>query len=86
MPNANGFTETQQRILELLSDGKPHRRMELKAQLPDELSSLTAMQMHVSVMRKVLNPKGEDIVCRFTKEGISYQHIRLLSNPYTGYK
>lgn len=72
----NGFTPTQQRILDVLSDGKDHTRKELHSCLPDELSQLSAIQKHVSKIRKVLQPKGFLILCTIHNRRICYRYVR----------
>lgn len=68
----------QQRILNLLSDGKRHSRVEIHGCLHDELSKLNAIWGPISDLRKILRPKGEDILCEIQGRGIFYRHIRLL--------
>lgn len=78
------FTPTQQRILELLSDGLRHKRDEVLACLGDDMASLDTMQIHIVYLRKKLNPKGTDIVCQVYNGGYYYRHIRMLVNPNDG--
>ena len=75
----NEFTPTQIRMLEILSDGLPHTKDELhKCCGP---SGLWAVPNHVSSLRKKLNRRGQDIVCRKVQNGpMCYQHVRLLSS------
>ena len=55
------LTTTEGRILSLLSDGRPHTRMELLACLPDsEYATPRTLQVHVSNLRDKLQP-GEAI-------------------------
>lgn len=72
------WTPTQQRMIDLLSDGMPHDRKELHRCLDDELAQLSAIQFHLSMIRRVLRPRGEDILCVLFDRKIHYQHIRLL--------
>ena len=77
------FTPTEQRFLDLLSDGQPHGREELRGLLNDSLCDLSRIQIHVSRLRAKLRPLGQDIVCELGG-GIHYRHVRLLANPYDG--
>ena len=86
---SNKFTPTQVRILAVLSDGLPHRREELRDVLPDELGSLDNVRPHLTAIRRVLRPRGEDIVCEFsqapgTKRCWCYRHVRLLASADDG--
>lgn len=73
------FTETQLKILKVLSDGRSHTKAELQACVPDELASISALQVHISRLRKKLQPAGEDILCVFVARSFQYRHVRLLS-------
>jgi DNA-binding response OmpR family regulator len=75
--NGKLFTDTERKILGILADGLPHTRPELHACLPDELSSLTTIQFHISRIRKKLRPFGQDIVCELNN-GIKYRRVQLL--------
>lgn len=77
---ANPFTPTQRRILEVLSDGMWHHREELKKCLYDELSRLKAVRDHISNMRKVLRPLGNDIICELANRRIGYRLVRLVGS------
>ena len=84
MSGNNGFTPTESRILDLLKDGLPHRREELHALLDDDLAELSAVQRHVSTIRKRLNLKGQDILCVARGYTYSYQQVRLLCSANDG--
>jgi DNA-binding CsgD family transcriptional regulator len=77
---AGPFTRTEQKILERLSDGMPHRAEDLFCCLWDEIGSVSAVRFHVSNIRKRL-PPGEDIVCRPTngRGTYAYTHVRIMS-------
>lgn len=77
----NGFTKTQQALINLLSDGHPHTRSELHDLCGP--SSLKNVRCHLSMIRKKL-PRGEDIVCRIVNRRICYQHVRLIGSAYNG--
>lgn len=85
------FTRTQSAMLSVLADGMPHTRMELHACLPDELGPLSNVWKHVTNIRKILRPRGQDILCELVtapKGGsrIQYRHVRLLASAYDGRK
>lgn len=65
----------------MLSDGMPHYREQLRECVPDELASLYALKMHISRIRKVLRPRGQDIVCEIVRRQIHYRHVQLLTPP-----
>jgi DNA-binding SARP family transcriptional activator len=72
------FTPTQRRILEVLADGMPHRRESLHACLPDDMGALANLRFHLSQLRKVLRPLGQDIICQLYKNRLHYRHICVL--------
>lgn len=77
------FTPTEQRILDLLSDGLSHRREEFLSCLYDELGRLGTVRLHLYNMRKKLRPIGQDIVTEMGQSRILYyRHVRLLHSPY----
>lgn len=84
----NGYTPIERKLLDMLSDGRPHHRAELHALAWDRQDRLQNMQIHISNLRKKLRPKGRDIVCEVRKAGLplgtSYQLVRLLSDPNDG--
>ncbi len=79
------FTPTQQRIIDVLSDGKPHSRKELKGCLPDELAELKTVNVHIAHIRVKLRPIGEDIICEMgSMYQLGFRHVRLLTSPNNG--
>ena len=72
-----------QRILQLLSDGLPHRIEELHACLHEQDAPFSNVSPHLHALRKMLRARGEDIVCRTLGSGYDrrYQHVRLLHDP-----
>lgn len=74
------YTITEQKIIDALSDGRRHLKSELRELLSNgDLSEDGALQYHISMIRKKLNPIGEDIVCEYNSRRIFYRHIRLIS-------
>ena len=78
----NHFTPTQKSILEILSDGKMHRREEFKQCLSDDLAPITAIHYHISTLRAKIRGIGENIM--FIRDGKQsyYQIRRTLGSPY----
>jgi len=81
-PAANGvhWTPVETKMLQLLSDGKPHTREELHGCLWDDKSYLRTIQFHLSKIRQRLRPQGQDIICELFKRQIHYRHIRYLAS------
>lgn len=72
------FTPTQRNILRLLADGKPHARDEIHM-LCCECAEVDVVRAHISMMRKVLAERGEDVVCITRNRRSFYQHVRLIN-------
>ena len=74
------FTPIQERILQVLSDGRAHTKAELFACLDDELADRngTAVNRQLGKMREQLRPNGEDIICEFYLKKYLYRHVRLI--------
>jgi len=77
---------TQEKMLAVLSDGMPHDRRELHACLPDELSQMNSIKIHLTKIRRVIQPRGEDIVCQYLNHRPQYRHVRLLHSAADGYR
>lgn len=78
------FTPTQQAMLRVLADGCTHTREELHACLPDELSQPASIHPHLVRLRKILRPKGQDIICQLLNRKVHYRHVRLLASAVDG--
>ncbi len=70
----------RQKILAMLSDGRPHTREELRGCLWDELGTNDTVRHHIGQLRRELLLKGEDIVCRQSNGPLCYQHVKLLDS------
>lgn len=72
------FSPTQQRIVNLLSDGLLHSKEEIYGMLLTA-NSTNHIQMHISNLRKLMRPVGQDI--RYIlQNGVSfYQLVRCLN-------
>lgn len=77
------LSPTQKRILALLSDGHPHTRGALRRCLYDELGAVSNVRYHVCMLRKLLAPLGQTIVCELHRNTIKYRHVRLITAPNT---
>ena len=72
----------EQAIVDLLSDGNPRTKKQLKAHLNDELMEDKALAIHILNIRVKVNPIGHEIACISRgKAGIYYRHVRLLHLP-----
>lgn len=81
------FTPTQQRIMDVLADGKPHHKSELHECLFDDMAvdKDDSVSKHIIQIRKKLNPDGYDIVTNMRNRKCYYMHVRLLStSSYDG--
>ncbi len=78
----NDYTEIEKSILKVLSDGNAHTKEELLAVLPDELTSVSTLRVHIHKLRVKLKQKGHDIVCQFQNRRGLYRHMRLLATNW----
>jgi hypothetical protein len=72
------WTPTQQRIYDLLSDGRMHQRKELEACLNDDMAGQSTLRFHICVMRRKLRPIGENIASTILDQRTYYQHVRFI--------
>ena len=73
------FTPTQQRILEMLSDGLYHRQDQLLRCLNDDMTDKSTLNVHLSNLRKILASTGERIICMEEDRITYYRHVRVMS-------
>ena len=73
------FTETQQKFIDILSDGKSHHRTELRNAI-DSQATFANVHDHLYLLRKKLRPIGQDIICELANRRICYRHVRLLGS------
>jgi len=77
-------TPTEKALLNVLSDGEPHKREELFAVLPDEMArtpetgASNILKQHLFRLRGKLRPIGYTIVCEYTGGRYMYRWVRLL--------
>lgn len=72
------FTDIQQKIYDVLLDDEPHKRMELVLSFTDAASNPKCLDPHLTRMRKLLRPIGQDIICQFHKRSNYFRLIRLV--------
>lgn len=75
------LTPTQQRMLELLRDEKPHNRFALQKCLRDELGSVAGIKPHLTYLRKKLKPLGYGISCDMMAGENYYRLVHFASMP-----
>lgn len=84
MSSNNGFTPTEKRIMNVLRDGLPHTKSELKnaidEECPDQVDD-AALKMHLSNMRTKLEPKCRGILCT-ERPSTRYQLVRTDPSGY----
>lgn len=78
------FSPIQQRMLVVLSDGRPHSREELRQCLADDLAQAASVSYHIALIRRALRPQGQDLICEYDRRRRFYRHVRLLASPYDG--
>jgi DNA-binding response OmpR family regulator len=83
----DNLTPTQQRIWDILKDGEPHSRMELKRAIDPynpELCSKGNLDVHLTMLRKKI-PDGFVIIARMLRPQCSkIQMFRRIPSPYNG--
>lgn len=75
------LTPTQQRMLELLLDEKPHNRFALQKCLRDELGSVNGIKPHLSNLRKKIQSHGYGISCDMMAGENYYRLVHFASLP-----
>lgn len=73
------FTATEQRIMDLLADGKRHTRDELFSCLEDEMQKKDNVNVHLTYIRRKIRPVGHDIISISQQGTTYYQHVTLVS-------
>ena len=73
------YTPTEQRIIDLLSDGLPHTRADVIKCLKDHLADFNTLAVHMFNLRRKVRPCGQDILLVYRKGGYHYQYVILLS-------
>lgn len=76
----NGWTPTEQRIWDLLKDGRSHHRDEVLACLGDTEADRNDLAQHLTRMRKRLRPKDKEIVCILRGYAVHFRLVKTLAN------
>jgi hypothetical protein len=75
------YTETEQKIVDSLSDGYPHSKQDLRQYLPDEIGAAEGrsnLNQHISNIRKKMRPTGRDILCVRARGQVCYRQVLLI--------
>lgn len=82
------FTPTEQRIIDLLSDGLPHARSELMGLLNDDMTTVKTLGMHIYRIRNKLAGHGQNIITEVVggRRQIHFRYVRLIGSAYSGYR
>jgi hypothetical protein len=67
----------QQRIVDLFKDGIRHSVDEI-ANVIDKYATAENVRNHISVLRKILNPIGYDIVCETRYKRTTYRMVMMI--------
>lgn len=79
------FTKTEQRIVDVLSDGAAHLRAELMELLPDpEMGVVKNLNNHLGSIRKKIRPSGQDVLCVIVNRRLAYRQVRTLASAVDG--
>lgn len=76
---ANGLTPIEQKMADVLADGKMHKVEHLRACLYDNLAGPNTVNVHISGLRRILRMKGWDVAIIRINGTIFYQKRRLPS-------
>ena len=76
----NNYTPTQQKILDVLNDGKAHSRQELIDCLDDAVADRKNLNVHLSNLRARMRPIRRDVICELKNRRIFYRHVMLISD------
>lgn len=68
----------RQRIHELLSDGYLHSREELMKCFDDDQASYANLAVHLSMLRSILRPQGQDVSPHQMDGTTWYQLVRII--------
>lgn len=77
------FTPTEQRIVDLLSDGRYHTLEEMRRVMGDELADTCTVTVHLFRIRKKIKPHHQAILREKTGPDnvFRYRHVRILASP-----
>jgi len=72
------LTPIQQKIYDVLADGKPHKPEELLAAFTDAADEKQLLYNHLTRIRKELRRKRRDVICQFIRRSNHYRLIGLV--------
>lgn len=72
------MTKTQRLFYDLMADGLKHRLAEFRMVMNDDLASEAVIAMHISNLRAIVRPLGEDITCEREYQAKTYRRVRTL--------
>lgn len=72
------LTRVQRAMLKVLSDGERHAYAELQACLYDEAGPVTNIWFHISNLRRIIEPKGQAILCEFYRRRRYYRQVKII--------
>ncbi len=75
---AGNLTPIEERMLKILSDGKPHSKAELHGCV--YTGALDNVGKHVSNIRKKILPLGQDIALKLIRRKLHYQHVIIMNS------
>lgn len=78
------FTQTEMKILNLLSDGMKHLKKDLSEAMYQDREGVNTLSVHVTRINKILRPIGQEIITQLIGRDSYYRHVRLLVNPNDG--
>ncbi len=78
-----GLTATEQRVMDILSDGYSHLAKELVETFndPDQAHYKRSVAKVITQIRKFIRPKGMDIVCVVDNRRYKYLLVRRMVSP-----
>jgi DNA-binding CsgD family transcriptional regulator len=71
----------ERKMLDVLSDGKPHTPQELQACLWDEQGPLSTVRVHLTCLRKKLRPRGQDVAVQILGGRTTYTLVAVPTPP-----
>lgn len=76
------FSPTQQDLMEVLADGRPHRRQELLDCLDDPEKSREMLKPYLYRLRKKLRVQGYDIDCVLKNRNVWFRLVGLVNQHH----
>ncbi len=73
------FSPIQQDLMEVLVDGRPHRRQELLDCLDDPEKTRLTLKPYLYKIRQKLRPQGYDIVCELRNNSVWFRLVGLIN-------